>query len=669
METAHLSEGIDAAAKNFQKTLIALLILLVSATSCLASTITLQWDPETAEDLAGYKVYYADSAEVPFAGTGAAQGASPVDVAQINSATITGLDPNRSYYFAVTAYNTAGVESPYSNIVHVPELVPPTVAITSPATDSQVTGTVSINASASDNVAVASVRFYVNGVLAVTNTEAPYLFSWENSALQAGSYSIMAEAVDAAGNVGKSSVVTLSLVKDAEAPVVSMLTPGNGATVSGTVAVKASATDNQAVSKIEIYENGALVFAGNDNPVSYNWNTTAVPNGSCILSVRAFDAAGNASQTASVTVKVSNDATAPTVSITSPVGGSTASGAVLVSAWASDEVAVSRVEFYVNDLLQATASNAPFGFSWDTAAVANGAFTLSAKAYDAAGNVGHSANVVVNVFNDTTAPSVLIGLPVANSTVAGSVSVLADASDNVAVTKVEFYVNGALKATSTGAPYSFTWNTAALANGAYSLSVKAYDAAGNVAQSGISVNVFYDRTAPTVTAFSMPGNINSTMVAVLSLVASDNVAVSGYLITESAIAPSASAAGWSATAPASFTFAGTGARTAYAWVKDAAGNVSAGKAVPVFIDTVLPMIKSMTLASGSSSVTVKVSATDNVAVTKMELYLDNSLLLTTSDSTFSYDISFSVKRSQSVTVMVYDAAGNVRTRSLRVSKS
>src|SRR5262245_43660661 len=107
--------------------------LLLASTMSLASTITLQWDPDVSPDVVGYKVYYsADSSAAPFSGTGAVQGASPLNVANQTSATISGLDPSRAYYFAVTAYNSAGVESAYSNVASVAELSPPSVAISSP---------------------------------------------------------------------------------------------------------------------------------------------------------------------------------------------------------------------------------------------------------------------------------------------------------------------------------------------------------------------------------------------------------------------------------------------------------------------------------------------------------------------------------------------------------
>ena len=83
-----------------------------------------------------------------------------------------------------------------------------------------------------------------------------------------------------------------------------------------------------------------------------------------------------------------------------------------------------------------------------------------------------------------------------------------------------------------------------------------------------------DTTAPTVTAFSMPATATSLTVSVLSFTATDNVGVTGYMITESATPPAANATGWTASAPTSFTFSTAANKTAYAWAKDAAGNIS-----------------------------------------------------------------------------------------------
>jgi protocadherin Fat 4 len=90
-----------------------------------------------------------------------------------------------------------------------------------------------------------------------------------------------------------------------------------------------------------------------------------------------------------------------------------------------------------------------------------------------------------------------------------------------------------------------------------------------------------DATAPVITAFSLPATSDSLTVTIGSFTASDNVSVTGYMLTETSVAPSPNAAGWNASAPAYYTFAAADISTLYAWAKDAAGNVSSPSSAQV----------------------------------------------------------------------------------------
>jgi hypothetical protein len=83
-----------------------------------------------------------------------------------------------------------------------------------------------------------------------------------------------------------------------------------------------------------------------------------------------------------------------------------------------------------------------------------------------------------------------------------------------------------------------------------------------------------DTVPPTVTTFTMPSTSTTLTVPITAFTATDNVGVTGYIVTESATAPLASATGWTATSPTSYIFTTSGTKTLYAWAKDAAGNVS-----------------------------------------------------------------------------------------------
>lgn len=178
------------------------------------------------------------------------------------------------------------------------------------------------------------------------------------------------------------------------------------------------------------------------------------------------------------------DTESPAVAITSPANGATVSGTVGVTADGSDNVGVTRVEFFLDGALQATDSAAPYAWTWDTTAAANGSHTLVARAYDAAGNIGVSTTIAVSVSNvsDTTPPSAPGGLTAS----AGKRKVTLGwtaSTDNVGVTGYQIW-----RATSATGPFSQIATTAGtsyvntgLTSGVtYYYQVTASDAAGNV---------------------------------------------------------------------------------------------------------------------------------------------------------------------------------------------
>ena len=88
-------------------------IFLVIPSLAGAASVKLAWDPSTEEDLAGYKIYYGyDSRNYN----------TSIDVGKTTTFQVTGLEYDQTYYFAVTAYNTSGLESDYSNeISYIPK--------------------------------------------------------------------------------------------------------------------------------------------------------------------------------------------------------------------------------------------------------------------------------------------------------------------------------------------------------------------------------------------------------------------------------------------------------------------------------------------------------------------------------------------------------------------
>ena len=135
--------------------------------------------------------------------------------------------------------------------------------------------------------------------------------------------------------------------------------------------------------------------------ISCFWYSTSSSNGSHTIVASALDPSGNLGTT-TATVTVNNggtpggggDTTPPTISITSPYNGATVGKNVYVAATASDNVGVVSVSFYVDNALVATDSSASYGFTWKSQQYSRGSHTLTAKAKDAAGNVGSSSITV-----------------------------------------------------------------------------------------------------------------------------------------------------------------------------------------------------------------------------------------------------------------------------------
>jgi hypothetical protein len=112
-------------------------------------------------------------------------------------------------------------------------------------------------------------------------------------------------------------------------------------------------------------------------------------------------------------------------------------------------------------------------------------------AYISAGSDGRVVGVTSGgaiYLYDNVKPMVRITSPKNDATVSsGKLTVSADAEDNVAVAKVEFYVNGVLKGTDTSSPYSYVWDNSSYPNGSHTLRVVAYDTAKNSQSHQISI--------------------------------------------------------------------------------------------------------------------------------------------------------------------------------------
>ena len=133
-----------------------------------------------------------------------------------------------------------------------------------------------------------------------------------------------------------------------------------------------------------------------------------------------------------------------------------------------------------------------FTYPWSTTSVSNGSHSLTARAYDAAGNITTSAAVAVTVSNlDLTPPTATITSPTSNPTYTTSSSSLTlggTAADNVGVTQVTWANNRGGSGTATGTT-SWTASGIVLQPGINVLTVTARDGAANTASARLTVTL------------------------------------------------------------------------------------------------------------------------------------------------------------------------------------
>jgi len=186
------------------------------------------------------------------------------------------------------------------------DAIAPTVVISSPANDEIVAGTTNIAATALDNKGVTKVEFYQNSNLIATDTTLPYNFNWDTSGLIDGPYILLVKAYDAAGNIGVSSPVniTVSNTRSVVLPTANITSPLSGSAFSRRVKVTiTAAATGENLTKVEFYASGSLVCTDTATPYTCSWNTGGSRK-TYSLSAKVYDAAGNSAVSSAVGVTV-----------------------------------------------------------------------------------------------------------------------------------------------------------------------------------------------------------------------------------------------------------------------------------------------------------------------------------------------------------------------------
>jgi hypothetical protein len=302
----------------------------------------------------------------------------------------------------------------------------------------------------------------------------------------------------------------------AEAVTVSFKAPSSGSVLSNvnwfqSSACEVSGTGISHVRFALINSSGQTISLNDDWSAAFRCNLKSenYPNGSYTLRALAYDSAGNrASSSRSITIKNTTTTDAkPTISFSAPASNATVSGLTTCQVSAKDDKSVKQVQFFMDGTLLSTDTTSSYTCSIDNKKYTNGAHTLKAVVTDSA-NQTASAQITINISGGissttgNTPPILSIDAPAAGSTLGGTVPFAATATDaGGSVGKVEMYlVSGTtqkLVATDTTSPYSGSFSTAGVPDGAAQLMAVATDNLGAKSTVQRSVTIKNGSTTPT----------------------------------------------------------------------------------------------------------------------------------------------------------------------------
>jgi len=199
--------------------------------------------------------------------------------------------------------DTAAAVEAAVEIVEEEDETAPEVRVTTPSNRASVSAVVRVKASASDDEELADVVLTVDGLPVATDTAPPFQFALSTGSLGNGSHTLVCIATDASGNTAESAAVEIRVSgsqqasddqpTDITAPVVAIEFPEDGASVVGSVGVRARATDDTALAQVEWLVDGVRQangkLSGREAELSFVWNAKSYAKGTHIITVRVTD--------------------------------------------------------------------------------------------------------------------------------------------------------------------------------------------------------------------------------------------------------------------------------------------------------------------------------------------------------------------------------------------
>ena len=365
----------------------------------------------------------------------------------------------------------------------------PTAYFVTPAANAVLTGKVTFQIKASDDVQVIGVVLTgnVTGIMEYNSGTGYYELQVDTTLKPDGTFTVGALVGDPGNNFLVVAPVTFYI--DNNVPVVKIIKPVNNAVLVGNVSVQLNVTDGP-------FQPVSILWRVDDGPwktvtaQSFWWNTTTYQDAKHTFYVQATDMAGHLVQSS---VPIIIDNTPPTVDLANPVNGQVIYGTYIFKMHAYSAVGIDKVVLQITNVNNWTIINnvgtVYFEQSVDTTAIKDGSYYVTATAYDIAGHSTKTTKIKVNINN--VAPKLTVTSPTSNEFISGTNYTVKGSAQGLFVTSIEYDIDGQ------GArPINQTINTTILADGQHTITVTAKDQAGHVTT--YSVKVYIDNQKPSV---------------------------------------------------------------------------------------------------------------------------------------------------------------------------
>lgn len=357
------------------------------------------------------------------------------------------------------------------------------------------------------------------------------------------------------------------------------------------------------------------------------------------------------------------DVTGPTASFSSPASGAIVRDVISLVVQASDPSGVQLVSFLIDGVPYASIGVVPTNLSWDSATVSDGVHTITARAIDYAGNV----TVVSVPITTSNAPALTVLTPTANSVLSGSVALSASgqAVAGRAISSIEYSIDGQAVGTATTAPWSVSWNSRLVGNGAHTLQAVATDSAGaSSTPATVAFTTDNDFVSPTVTLTSpVASALIRSDVSILGTVVDDRQGTTTWEVRVDGVVVSTGTADAIATNWNTLSSA-DGAHEVSITATDAAAN-QAIVSRAVFTDNTPPSVAISGPLPGlyrEGVILIDVAAADVNGISRVDFFRDGVLLGSDVSPPFSFSWNSTGQGGlNTLTAVATDAAGNVAT--------